>query len=136
MSETLFLKKSFSFFFNNKNRFDFSVIKNHFFLSSQHRSEFLSPKTIFFSTYHKTDLVFWQIHFFTNQNRSDYFQKNLCDLIFGVTFVNKFVWFNFWCHMFNISFMTCMRWYIGHKSLEDQTLFGRNECLTPSHSIT
>ena len=38
--------------------------------------------------------------------------------------------------MFNTSFMTCMKWYIGHKSLEDQTLSGRNGCLTPSHSVT
>ena len=38
--------------------------------------------------------------------------------------------------MFNISFMTCIRKYIGHKSLEDQTLSGRNGCLTPSHSVT
>ena len=38
--------------------------------------------------------------------------------------------------MFNISFVTCIRKYIGHKSLEDQILFGQNGCLTPSHSIT
>ena len=38
--------------------------------------------------------------------------------------------------MFNISFMTCITQYIGHKSLEDKTLFGQNKCLTLSHSIT
>ena len=38
--------------------------------------------------------------------------------------------------MFNLSFMTCIRKYIGHKSLEDQTLSGWNGCLTPSHSVT
>ena len=38
--------------------------------------------------------------------------------------------------MFNISFITCIKRYIGHKSLEDQTLSGRNGCLTPSHSVT
>ena len=38
--------------------------------------------------------------------------------------------------MFNISFMTCIRNYIGHKSLEDQTLSRQNGCLTPSHSVT
>ena len=27
------------------------------------------------------------------------------------------------------------KWYIGHQSLGDQTLSGRNGCLTPSHSI-
>ena len=37
--------------------------------------------------------------------------------------------------MFNISFMTCIKRYISHKSLEDQTLFGRNGFLTP-HSVT
>ena len=36
----------------------------------------------------------------------------------------------FLIHMFNISFMTCMKRYIGHKSLEDQTLSRRNGCLT------
>ena len=38
--------------------------------------------------------------------------------------------------MFNISFMTCIKGYIGHKSLEDQTLSRWNGCLTPSHSVT
>ena len=38
--------------------------------------------------------------------------------------------------MFNISFMTCIKWYIGHKSLEDQTLSERNRYLAPSHSLT
>ena len=38
--------------------------------------------------------------------------------------------------MFNISFITCIKRYIGHQSLEDQTLSGRNGCLTPSYSIT
>ena len=28
------------------------------------------------------------------------------------------------------------KWYIGHQRLEDQTLSGRNRCLTPSHSKT
>ena len=37
--------------------------------------------------------------------------------------------------MFNISFMTCIKRYIGHKSLEDQTLSGRNRCLAPSHFV-
>ena len=37
--------------------------------------------------------------------------------------------------MFNISFMTCIKRYISHKSLEDQTLFGQNGFLTP-HSVT
>ena len=38
--------------------------------------------------------------------------------------------------MFNVLFMTCIKRYIGPKSLEDQTLSGRNGCLTPSHSVT
>ena len=38
--------------------------------------------------------------------------------------------------MYNISFMTCITQYIGHKSLEDQTLSGQNGCLTSSHSVT
>ena len=38
--------------------------------------------------------------------------------------------------MFNTSFMTYIKRYIGHKSLEDQTLSGRNGCLTPSHFVT
>ena len=38
--------------------------------------------------------------------------------------------------MFNISCMTSIAQYIGHKSLEDQTLSGRNGCLRPSHSVT
>ena len=38
--------------------------------------------------------------------------------------------------MFNISFITCIKKYTGHKSLEDQTSSGWNGCLTPSHSIT
>ena len=62
------LKKIFFILFNNKNRFDFFVIKNDFFLSSQNISKFLSSKTTF-STYYKTNQVFWQIkiNFFTNQ---------------------------------------------------------------------
>ena len=38
--------------------------------------------------------------------------------------------------MFNISFMTCIKRYISHKSLEDQTLSRRNGCLIHSHSVT
>ena len=40
--------------------------------------------------------------------------------------------------MYNISFMTCITQYIGHKSLEDQTLSGQNGCLslTPCHFLT
>ena len=38
--------------------------------------------------------------------------------------------------MFNISFLTCIRKYIGHKSLEDQTFSRQNGCLTPSYSVT
>ena len=55
-----------------------------------------------------------------------------------VAFINKFVWFSFFFffYMFNISFMTCIKWYIGHKILEDQTLSRWNGCLTPSHSVT
>ena len=58
------LKKIFFIFFKTyKNKFDFSIVKNHFFLSSQYRSGFLPSKTTF-STYYKIDLVFWQIIFF------------------------------------------------------------------------
>ena len=32
--------------------------------------------------------------------------------------------------------MTCIKRFIGYKSQENQTLFGRNRCLTPSHSVT
>ena len=38
--------------------------------------------------------------------------------------------------MFNISFITCIKRYISYKSVEDQTFYGRNGCLTPSHSVT
>ena len=38
--------------------------------------------------------------------------------------------------MFNMSFMACIKRYIDHKSLEDQTLSGQNRCLTPSYSVT
>ena len=38
--------------------------------------------------------------------------------------------------MFNISFITCIKMYISYKSVEDQTFYGRNGCLTPSHSVT
>ena len=38
--------------------------------------------------------------------------------------------------IYNISFITCIKGYIGHKSLEDQTLSRWNGCLTYSHSVT
>ena len=38
--------------------------------------------------------------------------------------------------MFNISFITCIKRYIGHNSLENLTLSGQNGCLTPSYSVT
>ena len=38
--------------------------------------------------------------------------------------------------MLNISFIACIKGYIGHKSLEDQTLSWQNGCLIPSHFVT
>ena len=38
--------------------------------------------------------------------------------------------------MFNISFMIGIKRYIGHKSLEEQTLSGQKVCLTFFDSVT
>ena len=38
--------------------------------------------------------------------------------------------------MFNISLTRCTKRYIGQKSLENQTVSGRNGCLIPSYSVT
>ena len=64
-------------------------------------------------------------------NISKFFQKrgwihkiDLCD----------FVWLRVSCMQHIIHIMH--KGYIGHQSLEDQTLFGQNGCLTPSHSVT
>ena len=38
--------------------------------------------------------------------------------------------------MLNISFIACIKGYIGHKSLKYQTLSGWNGCLTPFHFVT
>ena len=114
---SLLKKIVFIFFKTYKNKFDFSIVKNHFFLSSQYRSRFLPSKTNF-STYYKIDLVFWQIiFFFINQNKFEFFLNIRRDFIHKKICV---IWF-FFIHMFNISFITCIKKYIGHKSLEGQT---------------
>ena len=132
-----FLKKIiFILFFNNKNRSVFSVIKNLFiFIFFYHHNtnlNFYLQKPLF--SPHTTK----QIWYF-DKSKSFFFYQLKYIWLFSkeeTSIINKFVWFHFWCHMFNISFMTYMRWYIGHKSLEDKTLFGWNRCLTPSHSVT
>ena len=128
-----FLKKIFFiFFFNNENRSDFSIIKNHFFIITTQIWIFISKKHFFLHIPQNISGIL------TNQNPFFFYQSKQIWLFSKeeTSFINKFVWFNFWCHMFKISFMTCMRWYIDHNSLEDQTLSGRNGCLTPSHSVT
>ena len=92
MSETLFLKKSFSFFYNIKTDLIFLLskkyiqflkidlipfqIKKHYFMN-KHRSEFLSLKTFFFYILqNKSGILTNQNHFFfTNKKKSDSFQK-------------------------------------------------------------
>ena len=132
MSETLFLKNLFHFFLTMKIDLIFLSLKI-IFLSSQHRYEFFFSKNHFFLHIPQN-----RFGILTNQNPFFFYQSKQIWLFSKeeTSFINKFVWFNFWCHMFKISFMTCMRWYIGHKSLEDQTLSGRNRCLTPSHFVT
>ena len=123
----------------------------HSFLTIKTNMFFLSLKIFFFFFIITTQIWIFisKKHFFlhipqnissilTNQNPFFFYQSKQIWLFSKeeTSFINKFVWFNFWCHMFKISFMTCMRWYIDHNSLEDQTLSGRNRCLTPSHSVT
>ena len=65
MSETLFLKNLFHSFKTLKKKkhiYDFFYCQNHFFLSSQHRSGFLSPKTTFFILQNRSGIL-------TNQNQ-------------------------------------------------------------------
>ena len=64
-------------------------IKKTLFLWDKHRSKFLSPKNLLFFFSTKTNLNFVK----TKEE---------------ILFINKFVWFNFWCLMFNISFMSCI----------------------------
>ena len=127
------LKKIFFIFFKTyKNKFDFSIVKNHFFFIITIQIWIFTKTT--FSTYYKIDLVFWQIifFFFINQNKFEFFLNIRRDFIHKQICV---IWF-FFIHMFNISFITYIKKYIGHKSLEDQTLFEQNGCLTPFHSVT
>ena len=57
------LKKIFFIFFKTyKNKFDFSIVKNHFFFIITIQIWIFTKTT--FSTYYKIDLVFWQIFFF------------------------------------------------------------------------
>ena len=134
MSETLFLKKYFSFFLKHiKTNLIFLLLKIIFFFFIITIQIWIFTKTTF-STYYKIDLVFWQIifFFFINQNKFEFFLNIRRDFIHKQICV---IWF-FFIHMFNISFITYIKKYIGHKSLEDQTLFGQNGCLTSFHSVT
>ena len=115
------LKKIFFILLKHiKNRFEFSIIKNHFLVLKKKKIWYFSnQKTLFpvintdmnfylqkplFSTYYKIDLVFWQIkiNFFHQPKQIWFFSKG------ETSFINKFLWFNFF-HMFNISFMTCIK---------------------------
>ena len=121
MSETLFLKeKSFSFFFNiQQNRSEFLSSKNIFLIITKQIWIFVIKNHLF--KYYKTYLMFWinKNHFFKIlQNRSDFLTKE------ETSFINKFMWFSFVSHVQHI-IHDMHKWYIGHKSLEDQTLFGR-----------
>ena len=108
--KTLFyLIKQIWFFFFTKNYFVFFYIYKN-------RSDFFKTKSNFF--YYKTDL--------------NCFSKE------DDTLINRLMWLSLVkvFHVYNISFIACIKGYISHEILEDQTLSGRNGYLTPSHSIT
>ena len=112
------------------------LLKFHFFILYKTYLIFINQNPFFFILY-KTNLIFvHQISFFsTLQNKYDFslrrehiHKTNLFKLILSskvfVTCITTY-------HS-----MSYKKVYNGHQSLEDQTLFGRNGCLTPSHSIT
>ena len=113
-TDLIFFKSKDFVLCNKKTYVNFYVQKPFFIHIIKQIWQFWQIKTIFFLSSPK------QIWFFSKEETS---------------FINKFAWFKFF-YIFNISFMTCIKRYIDHNSLEDQTLFGWNGCLTPSHSVT
>ena len=135
----IFYKSKPFFLSPQKNRYDIFWNQKILFYLINTDLNFSLQKTIFFFMFSKADLIFLnQIQFFSlittnlNFNKEEY------------AFISKLVWFGLFYfillllffYVCNISSMTCIKVYIGHKSLEDQTLSGRNGCLTPSYSVT
>ena len=97
----------------------------------------------FFFFNHKTDLIFYKSKTIFSQfskNRSDIFsnQKILFSLIstylnFSLQKTNLFKFLKTY-----LIFLNQIQFFLQNrsKSLENQTLSGRNGCLTPSHSVT
>ena len=134
------------FFLLSQDRFDFSFTKKPIFLVLKNRLDtffFKNEKTLIYLINAYLNFSLQKLFFLHIKNRSHFSKPKSNFLTTQIwifnkeegAFINKLMWFSF-VHVCNISFMSCIKRYIGHKSLEDQTLSGRNGCLTPSYFVT
>ena len=144
-SDFFFSIYKFDFFCYHKTDLIFLSPKNQFFLVLKNRFDnfFLNQKTLIYLINTNLNFALQKLFFLHIKNRSHFSKPKSIFITTQIwifnkesdAFINKLMWFSF-VHVYNISFMSCIKGYTGHKSLEDQTLSGWNGCLTPSHSIT